>query len=81
MDFNAIFYSYFIKRETLPQNKKLPRNKEVTNMFLGLEWYWWLVIAAVILIVLPLKIIFLKWWSRREREKKKEQRGKWGDEE
>ena len=81
MDFNAIFYSYSIKKEALSQNEELPQNKEVTIMFLGLEWYWWLVIAAVVLIALPLKIIFLKWWSRREREKKESQRGKWGEEE
>lgn len=72
-DFNAFFYLYLTKREN-------PQNKEVMNMFLGLEWYWWLVILAVLAISIPFKVKFMKWWNGRQQEKKKEQRGKWGDE-
>ena len=68
MDFNALLYSCLIK------------NKEVTIMFLGLEWYWWIVIAAVLIASIPLKVKFMKWWSRRQQEQKN-QRGKWGDDE
>ena len=68
MDFNAVFYSYYIKKEALSQNKELPQKKEVTNMFLGMKWYKWLLIAAVFLIALPYKIRFIKWWSGRETE-------------
>ena len=58
-----------------------PQIKEVTMMFLGLEWYWWLLIVAVLILSIPFKVKFMKWWSRREQGRKKEQRGKWGDEE
>jgi hypothetical protein len=57
------------------------KKKEITLMFLGLEWYWWLVILAVLAISVPCKVKFMKWWARQEKSKKKEQRGKWGDEE
>jgi len=59
----------------------LIHNKEVTIMFLGLEWYWWLIILAALVICIPFKVRFMKWWDERQREKKKEQHGKWGDDE
>lgn len=73
MDFNALFYSYSIKRESL--------EKEVMIMFLGLEWYWWIMILAMLVISVPFKVKFMKWWSKREQERKKDTHGKWGDDE
>ena len=80
-DFNPLFYLYPIKKEYPRDSRNLTvRKKEVTLMFLGLEWYWWLVILAVLAISVPFKVKFLKWWGRRAQEKK-EAHGKWGDEE
>ena len=76
MDFNALFYSYPISRKDI-----FCKNKEVTIMFLGLEWYWWIVIAAVLILSVPFKVKFMKWWSKRQQEQKKGQHGKWGDDE
>ena len=57
----------------------IPKMKEVTIMFFGLEWYWWLIILAALIISIPCKVKFMKWWSKRRQ--KKEQYGKWGDDE
>lgn len=75
MNFNTLFYSYLIRREGTFLIK------EVTIMFLGLEWYWWLVILAVLIISVPFKVKFIKWWGRREQGKKKRASEKWGDDE
>lgn len=58
-----------------------PKIKEVTSMFLGLEWYWWIILLAALLISIPFKIKFMKWWNKRQQEKKQESHGKWGDDE
>lgn len=75
MNFNALFYSYPVRR------KDIFLRKEAAIMFLGLEWYWWLVIAAVLILSVPFKVKFMKWWSKRGQSKKKGTSGKWGDEE
>lgn len=75
MNFNALFYSYPVRR------KDIFLRKEAAIMFLGLEWYWWIVIVAVLIVSIPLKVKFMKWWGRRRQEQKKGQHGKWGDDE
>lgn len=66
---------------TPSRGKNIPQIKEVTIMFLGLEWYWWIVIVAALILSIPFKVKFMKWWSKREQSKKKGTHGKWGEEE
>lgn len=85
-DFNALFYSYLIKKRAADMKNTLvlmrrSRKQEVKLMFSGLEWYWWLVILALLVVSVPFKVKFMKWWERRRREKKKEQDGEGRDEE
>lgn len=63
------------------QRKNIRSDKEVTIMFLGMEWYWWFLILVALAICIPFKVKFMKWWSQRQQEKKKEQHRKWGDDE
>ena len=67
--------------DAVSAGKRLTTGKEVSDMFLEVEWYWWLIIIIVIVFSIPFKMKAVKWWNTHQQEKKDSKSGKWGDDE
>ncbi len=73
--------NFAVLRDAVGADKRLTTGKEVSDMFLEIEWYWWLIIIIVLVFSIPFKMKAVKWWNTHQQEKKDSKSGKWGDDE